>query len=49
MFSVGADGKHSAEVIPNLLDGTETDFRPIPENLSAIVRIEMVGTAVNAV
>lgn len=48
MFSVGADGKLSGGAIQNLFDGIDKDFRPSPEARSAIVRIEIVGTAASA-
>ena len=48
MFSVGADGKLAGGAIHKLFEGIDKDFRPSPEAQSAIVRIEIVGTAASA-
>jgi len=48
MFSVGTDGQLSGGAIHNLFDGVDKDFRPSPEAQSAIVHIEIVGTAASA-
>jgi hypothetical protein len=48
MFSVGADGKLAGGAIHKLFEGIDKDFHPSPEAQSAIVRIEIVGTAASA-
>ncbi|WP_280808719.1 nuclear transport factor 2 family protein [Variovorax boronicumulans] len=48
MFSVGVDNKLSGGAIQNLFDGIDKDFRPSPEARSAIVRIDIAGTAASA-
>lgn len=48
IFGVGADGKLSGGAIRNLFDDIDSSFRPSPEAQSAIVRIEIVGTAASA-
>jgi hypothetical protein len=47
-FRMGADGKLAGGAIHKLFDGIDKDFRPSPEAQSAIVRIEIVGTAASA-
>ncbi len=48
MFSVDDDGKLTGGAIPLLFDGIDSGFRPSPEAQSAIVRVDIVGTAASA-
>ena len=48
MFSVDGDGKLSGGAIQALFDGIDSGFRPSPEARSAIVRVDIVGTAASA-
>lgn len=48
IFGVGANGKLSGGAIQNLFDGIDSSFRPSPEAQSAIVEIDIVGTAASA-
>jgi hypothetical protein len=48
MYSVGPDGKLAGGGIPLLFEGIDKDFRPSPDAMAAITRIEIVGTAASA-
>jgi len=48
IFGVSADGKLSGGAIQNLFDGIDSAFRPSPDAQSAIVNIDIVGTAASA-
>lgn len=48
MFSVDGDGKLTGGAIQALFDGIDSGFRPSPEAQSAIVRVDIVGTAASA-
>lgn len=45
MYSVGADGKPAGGAIPILFTGIDEDFRPSPDAVAAVARIEILGTA----
>ena len=48
MFSVDGDGQLAGGAIQALFDGIDSVFRPSPDAQSAIVRIDIVGTAASA-
>ena len=48
IFGVGADGRLTGGAIQALFDGIDSGFRPSPEAQSAIVDIDIVGTAARA-
>jgi hypothetical protein len=48
IFGVGADGKLTGGAIQALFDGIDSGFRPSPEAQSAIVDIDIVGSAASA-
>ena len=48
MFSVDGDGQLAGGAIQALFDGIDSGFRPSPDAQSAIVRIDIVGTAARA-
>ena len=48
MFSVDGDGQLAGGAIQALFDGIDSGFRPSPDAQSAIVRIDIVGTAASA-
>lgn len=45
IFGVGGDGKLTGGPIQSLFDGIDNAFHPSPEAQSAIVKIDIVGTA----
>lgn len=48
MVSVDADGKLLGQAVHNLFDGTDTDFRPTPEDQGVILHAEFIRTAASA-